>query len=338
MMKKAIVLMMTLGFIAVITALVLYTLSISQKSFATVSDIDAQNQFSLTFKDFTVILKEMTKEVKTADALNMLLSIDIPPFPEPTTGMTVGFEMESYMKKLNINAILTQLQSAEGNCDQNFSTEILCRPLKRFLERYEIQDKRLMIDLMLDTIDKDDMELGGGTEIAVDDIDFAQGKIYNYHHLKKIFDRYYTLSSDKNVYQLTRDAVEEVFWFGDTNLSAQMLDCSTAAVISATQSDAAAQSEEGTVFGYILPAHMLGTTSDYCSLFDKKSAALASDPELKKIKSLFRINQFDLNNTKSKYLIKCLLILGTKRVENNLHFSYDITHKRIDRIEESVSK
>ena len=338
LMKKAIVLMMTLGFIAVITALVLYTLSISQKSFTTVADIDAQNQFSLTFKDFTAILKEMTKEVKTPQALDMLLSVDIPPFPEPKTGLTVGFEMESYMKKLNLNAILTQLLPAEGNCDLNLSTEILCRPLERFMDRYEIQDKRLMIDLMLDTVDKDDMELGGETEIAADDIDFAQGKIYDYHHLKKIFDRYYALSSDKNVFKLTRDAVEEVFWFGDTNLSEQMLDCNAAAVAPGSQTDAAPQPEEETVFGYILPEHMLGTTSDYCALFAKKNPELTSDPELMKIKNLFRISQFDLNNTKSKYLIKCLLTLGTQTVENDLRFSYDITHKRIDRIEESVSK
>ncbi|RUM68075.1 MAG: hypothetical protein DSZ05_01700 [Sulfurospirillum sp.] len=331
-MKKAIVLMMTLGFIAVITALVLYTLSISQKSFATVANIDAQNQFSLTFKDFTAILKEMTKEVKKSEALETLLGIDIPPFPEPKTGLTVGFEMESYMKKLNLNAILVQLLPAEGNCDLNLSTEILCRPLNRFLDQYEIRDKHLMIDLLLDTVDRDDMELGGETEIASEDIDFAQGKIYSYNHLKKIFDRYYQLSSDKNVFRLNRDIVEEVFWFGDTNRTEQMLDCNTMTALSGSDT------EEKSVFSYILPAHMLGGETDYCALFSKKSETLASDPELMKIKNLFRISQFDLNKTKSKYLIKCNLTLGAQSVENELRFSYDLIHKRIDRIEESVSK
>ncbi len=325
-MKKAIVLMMTLGFIAIITALVLYTLSISQKSFLTVSSIDVQNQFSLAFKDFNKILKEITKDIKKPEELDMLLGMDIPPLTEPKTGITVGFEMDSYMKKINLNALLVQLLPAEGNCDLNLSTEILCRPLERFFDQYEIRDKRLMMDIMLDTVDKDDMELGGETEIGSEDIDFAQGRIYSYNHLEKIFKRYYQLSSDKNIFKLGRDEVEEVFYFGDTNLSGQMLDCSVDSMGGMNS------------FSYILPAHMLENITDYCALFADKSETLTADPELQKIKKLFRVRQFDLNDTKSKYLIKCNLILGAQSQESDLRFTYDITHKRIDRIEESLSK
>jgi|GEM_PF-5479005 len=325
-MKKAIVLMMTLGFIAVITALVLYSLSISQKSFGAVAQIDAQNQFALTFKDFTKILDTVTKEIKEPEALDMLLAMDIPPLTEPKSGVTIGLEMDSYMRKINLNAILVQLLKAEGNCDQNMTTELLCRPLDRFFERYEIRDKRLMMDLMLDTVDKDDIEMGSETEIALEDIDFAQGKIYSFNHLQKIFDKYYQLSSDKNIFKLDRETVEDVFYFGDTNLTTQMLDCNVDPLN--TQN----------AFTYILPAHLLDTQSDYCQLFDKKSEMPAGDPELKLIKETFKVKQFDLNDTKSKYLIKCNLILGTGTLENELIFAYDITHKRIDRIEESVSK
>ncbi len=325
-MKKAIVLMMTLGFIAIITALVLYTLSISQKSFTAVAQIDAQNQFSLTFKDFSEILTRMTKEVKTPEALDALLSMDIPPLTEPKTGLTIGFEMVSYMRKINLNTLLTQLLPAEGNCDMNLSTEILCRPLERFMDKYEIRDKRLLMDLLLDTVDRDDLELGGETEIGATDIDFAQGKIYSFNHLKKIFDQYYRLSSDKNIFRLDRETVENVFYFGDTNSSAQMLDCGLDPTI------------DEDVFQYILPAHMLGAVTDYCMLFTAKAGAFAADPELQEIKKLFTVKQFDLNDTKSKYLLKCNLILGTPSVENDLLFTYDITHKRIDSIEESLSK
>jgi len=325
-MKKAIVLMMTLGFIAIITALVLYSLSISQKSFGAVAQIDAQNQFALTFKDFTKILDTVTKEIKEPEALDMLLTMDIPPLTEPKSGVTIGLEMDSYMRKININAVLAQLIKAEGNCDQNMTTELLCRPLDRFFERYEIRDKRLMMDLMLDTVDKDDIEMGSETEIALEDIDFSQGKIYSFNHLQKIFDKYYQLSSDKNIFKLDREIVEDVFYFGDTNLTTQMLDCSVDPLN--TQN----------AFAYILPAHLLDADSDYCQLFDKKSETLATDSELKLIKETFKVKQFDLNDTKSKYLIKCNLILGTQSLENELIFAYDITHKRIDRIEESVSK
>jgi len=319
--------MMTLGFIAIITALVLYSLSISQKSFTEVAAIDAQNQFSLAFKDFSDILKEMTKEIKDRDSLDMLLmSATIPPLTEPKTGLTIGFAMESYMKKINLNLVLYSLLPSEGNCDMNLSTEILCRPLERFFDLYEIRDKRLMMDLLLDTVDTDDLELGSETEIASEDIDFAQGKIYSYNHLQKVFNKYYQLSSDKNILKIDREKVEEVFYFGDTNLSAQMLDCSVDPEL------------DEDVFRFILPAHMLELQTDYCEVFNPKNQQFQADAELQKIKKLFNIKQFDLNDTKSKYLIKCNLTLGNQLQEKELVFDYDITHKRIDCIEESVSK
>ena len=326
LMKKAIVLMMTLGFIALITALVLYTLSISQKSFSAVAQIDAQNQMMLTFQDMTQMLKSISKEIKTEGGLDVLLQTDIPPLTEPKTGMTLGLELDSYMRKINLNALLKQLLPAEGNCDLNMTTELLCRPINRFFERFDIRDKQLLIDLMLDTVDKDDLELGSETEIGAEDIDFAQGKIYSYNHLQKIFDQYYRLSSDKNIYRIDREKFEEVFWFGDTNLSRQMLDCGVD--VTASQN----------AFTYMLPEHMQNGQQDYCALFGKNSQAFSDDAELAMIKNIFRIKQFDLNRTKSKYLIKCNLILGTGQVENELVFDYDIIHKRIDRIEESVAK
>ncbi len=330
-MKRAIVLMITLGFIAIITALVLYTLSISKKSFDAVALIDAQNQFSLSFKDFDQILTQNTKMIKDPDTLDLLLaSSTIPPLTEPKTGLTLGFEMRSEMKKINLNALLVQLAKAEGNCDLNETTELLCRPLNRFFDQYDIRDKRTMYDLLIDTVDKDDLELGSDTEIANEDIDFAQGKIYSYNHLQKIFQRYYQLTSDKNIFKLDREKVENVFTFGDTNLSRQMLDC---------RLDPMGESD---VFGYILPSHMVAQEvvepDYYCALFRNKSPALEVEPELKELKKLFRIKQFDLNDTKSKYLLECNLILGTADYESDLQFTYDITHKRIESIDASVSK
>ncbi|HHD84186.1 MAG TPA: hypothetical protein ENK93_04845 [Campylobacteraceae bacterium] len=330
-MKRAIVLMMTLGFIAIITALVLYTLSISKKSFDAVALIDAQNQFSLSFKDFDHILSQNTKMIKDADTLDLLLaSSTIPPLTEPETGLTLGFEMMSEMKKINLNALLSQLVKAEGNCDLNQSTELLCRPLERFLDQYEIRDKRTMLDLLVDTVDRDNLELGSDTEIANEDIDFAQGKIYSYNHLQKIFQRYYQLTSDKNIFRLDREKVEQVFAFGDANVSRQMLDCRLDPM------------GENDIFPYILPAYMVShevvQPDYYCALFKEKSPALETEPELKQLKNLFRIKQFDLNDTKSKYLLKCNLLLGTANQESQLRFTYDITHKRIESIDESVSK
>ncbi len=325
--------MMTLGFIAIITALVLYTLTISQKSFNEVSVIDAQNQFSLTFKDFNSILNSITKDINDSDTLDILLSSDIPPLTEPKTGIVIGFEMSSRMRKINLNMLLNSLVSSEGNCDQNLTTQILCRPLKRFFDIYELRSQQTMIDLLIDSVDKDDLELGSETEIANDDIDFAQGKIYGFNHLNKIFEKYYELSSDKNIFKLDRQKVEEFFYFGDINKSKGMLDCRTDMLVS--QMD---NSEIKNIFSLLLPSSLLEEKGDYCAMFKADSTYIQNDPELKEIKELFSIREFDSNDTKSKYLIKCNLTLGTSSYEKELVFDYDIIHKRIDRIEESVSR
>ncbi len=318
-MKKAIVLMMTLGFISIITALVIYTLSISEKSFHVVAGIDAQNQFSLVFKDFTKIIKANTKDVNDSDTLSMFLSMSLPPIKEPKSGLEVGLLVDSRMSKININSLLTSLLPSEGNCDLNDTTDKLCRPLNRFFEKYEIRDKILLEQLMLDTVDKDDIELGTMTEIASEDIDFSQGKIYNYTHLKKIFDAYYKLTSDKNIFRITQERVEDYFYFGDTNESKQMLDCDALDVQNA--------------MNLILPSNFISDSigvQDYCAMFNQ------NDPELKEIKKLFSIKQFDLNDTKSKYLIKCNLIFNTDTVNRSLVFDYDIKNKRIDSIEKPI--
>jgi len=331
--RKAIVLMMTLGFIAIITALVLYTLTISQRSFDEVSVIDAQNQFSLTFKDFNSILNSITKDVNDSDTLEILLSSDIPPLTEPKTGIVIGFEMNSRMKKINLNMLLNNLITSEGNCDQNMTTRILCRPLKRFFDLYGLRSQQTMLDLLIDTVDKNDLELGSETEIANDDIDFAQGKIYSYNHLKKIFKKYYELSSDKNIFKINRQSVEDFFYFGDINKSTGILDCKSD--FSFTQSG---ESEVKDPLSLLLPSSLLEDDSDYCAMFKEESTYMQNDPELKEIKELFRVGEFDSNDTKSKYLIKCNLTLGTSSYEKELVFDYDIIHKRIDRIEESVSR
>ncbi len=332
-MRKAIVLMMTLGFIAIITALVLYTLTISQKSFDEVAVIDAQNQFSITFKDFNYILNSITKDVNDSDTLNILLSSDIPPLTEPKTGIVIGFDMSSRMKKINLNMILKDLISSEGNCDQNVTTQILCRPLKRFFEIYGLNAEQTMIDLLIDTVDKDDLELGSETEIANDDIDFAQGRIYSYNHLDKIFKRYYDLSSDKNIFKIDREKFEEFFYFGDANKTTGMLDCKRDPMLEQTDTNKLKDA-----FFLLLPQQYLEEESDICALFKDDSAQMQNDAQLKEIKTLFRVGEFDSNDTKSKYLIECNLTLGTSSYEKELVFDYDIIHKRIDRIEESFSR
>lgn len=312
-MKKAIVLLMTIGFIAIISALVLISLSISKKSFDQAVYIDAQNQFSVVFKDFVKILNSNSQNVKNEDDLFMLLSFSMPAMIEPKTGVEVGFLLESQMGKLNINYMLDQIVKDVNDENASYIKE----PLMRFFDQFELKETATLLDILIDTIDKDDLERGAYTELAAEDFDFREGRIYSFRHLKKIFDHYYRYSYDPNVYRIEKDIWDETFYFGDTNSSHQLLDCN--------QLD-------------MTPAINLLTNNryqseimvDFCDEFNE--TVIVYDDYLKKLKQIYNISSFDKNK---QYLLKCDIIFNTENFKRNVTFDYDITTAEITNIDKN---
>ncbi|OQX72730.1 MAG: hypothetical protein B6D59_07620 [Campylobacteraceae bacterium 4484_4] len=172
--------MLTLGFIAMITALVLYGVSLSKESFDDVASIEAENQFNVAFSDMLFLVEKLrnNKELNDTEKLSFLLDeMILPPITEPKSGITIGFIPETYMNRLNLNAILKRLiQSEEGEGDGREA--LLAVPLERFFRFYEIADFPLLLDIMKDTIDMDLIERSGYSEIADENFDFRQGRIY----------------------------------------------------------------------------------------------------------------------------------------------------------------
>jgi len=310
-MKKAIVLLMTIGFIALISALVLISLSISKKSFDQVVYLDARNQFSVAFKDFVKMLDEGSEKVNTKEELDIFAYLVLPPMIEPKTGVEFGFFVEPLMGKLNINYILEQMR-----LDENGSKlEYLERPLVNFFNKFELKEQRTLLNILRDTIDKDDIEMGAYSEIASLDFDFREGKIYSFNHLKKIFDHYNKISYDANVYKITKEIWEESFYFGDTNASKQFLDCAKM---------------QGVVNLITDNLYLDANERDFCNEFNQ-----TEEFDLKKLKEIYNIASFD---KKREYLLKCNIIFNTENFKTNVTFDYDIKDARIGNIDKNFQE
>ncbi len=312
--RHGIVLMMTLGFIAVITALILWSVSISKSRFDKVVEIDAENQFSIVFQDFTKLITQF--DINSSDALSLFLSMDLPPIMEEKTKIGLGFSATSMMDKLNINYILASLVDHETNTKGAYQDPYLRRPLEKFFRKFELSDPFTMIDFLLDTVDKDDLERANFSEIATEDFDFRQGKIYNFEHFKKIREYYYKSTHDENVFKITREEFERYFYFGEPK-ERLLLDCDSLYVANA--------------MGLIVEDEMMiEEATDYCV-----EANVTNNPNMKTLNKIYNISQFA---NKKKYLVKCILNLDVENRLREISFDYDVSTKRISNIDKNFQE
>ncbi len=313
-MKKAIVLLITLALLSIISTLVVVSLNISQKNLNRAIYINAENQFLLLFRDFTQIIKKFSKDINDSQKLDLFLANStLPTLYDQKSGINVALFVQTKMDRINLNYILNQIVINDKSGDVNSTNRFLKAPLERFSALYKLKDPLLFIDILLDSVDKDQTERAVFSEIVLEDFDFREGKIFNFKHLKRIFNHYYKLSSDSNIFLITKSDFERFFYFGDTKKYG-LLDCSrvTKEVIS-----------------LILEEDFLVDSFDYCEMFKDDI------PELKKIKQIYNIANFDKNN---KYLVECQVILNTDEFNRTVKFDFDINSGRIENIDKNFQE
>ncbi len=315
-MKKGIVLMMTLGFIAVITALILWSLSIAKDRFDKVSSINAQNQFNIAFKDFSNVFK---MDFNSTDMLKQLLSLEIPgSVVDPKTGISIDFHPNSLMNRLNINYMLKTIVDSDNNVSKKVAAGYYNRALLKFLSKYELSDPFAFLATLLDSVDLDTIERANGSEIAEDDLDFRQGKLFDFNQLKKIENRYYFNSSDPNVYKITQEEFENYFYFGDTH-SYGLLDCSQEKPFDKYKDTIVR------VMSIIVDNEMSITE-------DTQICKDVNATNMKTLKKIYNISQY---SNKSKYLVRCNIIINSPEREEHISFDYEVNSKRISNIDKS---
>ncbi len=210
MKKKAIILLITVGFIAMMTALIFVSVNIFDDSIKGVYKVENRNRFNVLFRDILAILDKKVKDVTDARKLDEFLGV-YPPFSDPKSGLSVSIEIEPKVNRININNLYYKHRV-------DFVTKAF---LEKVFLKYEVADGDFLYRLFLDTIDNDENERGAQTEIVLKDYDFRNGKIENKKHLDKILDYYISITKDDSVKKIPWS---KLIFFGERDKK-YILDC-----------------------------------------------------------------------------------------------------------------
>ena len=210
MKKKAVILLITIGFIALMSVFILTSISIFENSLKNVSQIERIERFNVLFSDIVAILNKKVKHIKDSLDLDMFLGA-YPPFIDPKGKVSMQIVIEPKVNRININNLLYK-----GRVD--FVTKAF---LQKVLLRYEVSDEDYFIRLLLDTLDYDESERGANTEIVLKNSNFINGKIENKKHFDKILDYYVSVTNDENIKKIPW---ERLIFFGERDKK-YILDC-----------------------------------------------------------------------------------------------------------------
>lgn len=209
-MKRAVVLLITVGFIAFLSAMIASSLFIFQKAYAHIEAIQLSTQTSIVFQD---ILKHLSEQKKEIDEMYKLEQFTARHFPLYSKNGSFGVKVTvtSKSNRINLNNLLSEGEHAS----------LLSDLLKNLSKEHKLANPDLLVNLLLDSVDEDLLERESGSEIAGYDGDFKNGKIENSRHFEKIMARYMVLTGDKRVKEIPW---EKLFVFGGTAQS-NSIDC-----------------------------------------------------------------------------------------------------------------
>jgi len=210
MKKKAIILLITIGFITMMSALILVSVNIFNTSIEDVYKLENRNRFNVLFMDIVSILNKKVKDINSSDNLDEFLG-SYPPLYDKKSKLSISIEIEPKLGKLNINNLYYKHKV-------DFAMKAF---LQKVFLRYEIADGDLFERLLLDTIDNDEEERGASTEIVLKDYNFKNGKIENKKHFDKIVDYYIEITHDENIKKVPWD---DLIFFGERDKK-YILDC-----------------------------------------------------------------------------------------------------------------
>jgi hypothetical protein len=201
--KKAVVLLITLGFITVITVLIMQTVTLSKSSLDDLTKVKIQNQLMFYMINVTNLLKEQ----KADDIRDYFLDQEIPVFDEKS-GVNLTVKCQALDDKLNLNKLLS--------CNNARCDEII----KRYAKDKELVDEDYFLALLKDTVAplKAAVERRTGSRIIIDDKTFSDGCILNYKTIKQIQDKYYQELRDPNIYKIKKDDFLDIFYLSDLKL------------------------------------------------------------------------------------------------------------------------
>ena len=177
-MKKSITLFLTLIFL--ITAISIVSVIIKK-----VSSLNTSYDFPQSSK----IIQNTDNFLKKTDIKTILKYFDTPLFFSSKNGEFKAKIVIFPICSININDYLIK----------NRKNPDIERLLDFLLDKYEVKDPVFLKDLILDTIDSDDIERSPKSEIKEQTFTFQDGGIFSFEHFKKILRYYEKEAEDKSV-------------------------------------------------------------------------------------------------------------------------------------------
>jgi hypothetical protein len=203
-LRKAIALFLTLIFMIIVLGIVGAVIGIYKEVSKNTFEKDI-SQNSVLIINIKSVLDKFVKDINGSDIKNIY---GVFPATNKDGTFKVLITIKPIMDKINLNEYVKKDKE-----------KIIDTFLDNILEYYQIKDPVFFKALILDTIDKDDIERVGESEIKLKDKFFKNGKIYNYSHFKRILDYYVKYSEDKNIYKIPW---RKLVYFSDKDYS---IDC-----------------------------------------------------------------------------------------------------------------
>ncbi len=201
-MKKGIALLITIGFVAVLTALIAYIFSLSNSVFNEAEKVHNLNQGQILSSDIKKLVDRHIQDVNSSDDFSNFL-IGIPPFYESKSGLGIEIELAPLSNRININSILVK-----NKINKNIEEY-----LQKICDDYNVLDSSFFIALVLDTIDTDVISRQALSEISMQNIRYSNGKIFDKAQFEVLKKYYAGVVQDKNIFAIPW---KKFIYFGDT--------------------------------------------------------------------------------------------------------------------------
>lgn len=312
--KKAVALFTTLGLISLISLMIMNSFGLMTKSFKHVENIEKINQGKVVISDIENVLSVITKNIKDSDTLNMILGA-YPPISDEDGMFSLTIEMESMSKAININSIIEDYNSSTPNRILDVKDKYF--PIFEFIfNNYQIRDRELFLNYILDSLDEDVVERDLDTEIVLNDVMFLNGLIVNETHFNSILKKYQEKSDDEDIFNIPW---QDFFYFSYSKYET-MIDCTFMKRNLADSMDL--QIFESGDIEEISSEESLGSQEISCEMID--------DNENVSVKNIYKVKAFENNNI---YLVKGVISYSTNIVNDSFKFIYDLKSKKVIDIE-----
>jgi len=197
-MRKGIVLFTTLLLIMALMSVVMIFLNNTKETKDTITEEFALIQTNNLMSNLTEYFGKVNFDEESIFYGSKM------PFSLPLDDSLINFNIDSASKYLNINNLTNAMKTKDNIAYDNFVT---------FLYKYQVRDPEFFINLLIDTVDKDSIDINSGSksEIVIEKPIFRNGEIYNEKHFKIIKDYYFLQKNDPLIYDVPFDEIFSFF-------------------------------------------------------------------------------------------------------------------------------